>query len=115
MEHTSSIHRPKDIQLIGDTVAVLWSDGREDYLPMERLRAASPSAENMGEADLFGRVRGGDPRKQFPGVEVRDFEYVGAYAVRFIFSDGHNTGLYTFRYLRTLSDHWKQQQGEEAS
>jgi DUF971 family protein len=95
---------PKDIQLVGEEVAILWSDGSEDYLSMERLRAASPSAENLGEADLFGNVRGGDPRKSFPGVRVDDWDRVGNYAIRFTFNDGHNTGLYTYRYLKVLAE-----------
>lgn len=45
--------RPEEIQLIGAEVALRWSDGREDYFPMEVLRAASPSAENRGEPDIF--------------------------------------------------------------
>lgn len=104
-----SMISPKDIQIIGDEVAILWNDGGEDYFPMERLRAASPSAENLGEADLFGNIRGGDPRKEFPGVRVADWDQVGNYAIRFKFTDGHNTGLYTYRYLRALADRMKQQ------
>lgn len=98
------MNTPSDIQLIGNLVAVRWSDGREDFFDMEQLRAASPSAENLGEADLFGNVRGGDPRKHFPGVEVTGWDFVGNYAIRFFFSDGHNTGLYTYRYLKVLAD-----------
>ena len=93
---------PEDVQLIGDSVAIRWADGEEDFLPMETLRAASPSAENIGEPDLFGRIRGGDPRTKFPGVTVTAISTVGNYALRFTFSDGHNTGLYSFDYLRRL-------------
>jgi DUF971 family protein len=96
----STIPPPEAIDLIGDTVAIRWADGREDFFPMETLRALSPSAENMGEPDLFGNIHGGDDRTEFPGVLVEDWEIVGRYAVRFIFSDGHQTGLYTFQYLR---------------
>lgn len=85
-------------------MAIRWTDGREDYYPMETLRALSPSAENMGEPDLFGRIHGGDPRTEFPGVRVEGHEQVGQYAVKFIFSDGHRTGLYSFRYLLEIGD-----------
>jgi DUF971 family protein len=95
---------PETIDLIGDTVAVRWPDGREDYFPMETLRALSPSAENVGEPDIFGNIHGGDPRTEFPGVTVEDFEIVGRYAVRFVFSDGHKTGLYSFPYLIRIGD-----------
>jgi DUF971 family protein len=93
---------PADLQIIGDFIALRWSDGREDALSMEALRAASPSAANKGETDLFGNVRGGDPRTHFPGVRVNDWEWVGNYAIRFIFSDGHQTGLFSYPLLRAL-------------
>ena len=95
---------PTDLQIIGQDLAIRWSDERENFIPVEQLRAASPSAENTGEPDLFGRIRGGDPRTKFPGVSVLDWNYVGNYAVRFHFSDGHQTGLYSFEYLRKLGE-----------
>ena len=93
---------PESIQLIGTTVAIRWQDGREDFYEMEKLRALSPSADNVGEPDIFGNIRGGDPRTEFPGVTVTGHELVGRYAVRFIFSDGHSTGLFSYAFLRGL-------------
>ena len=49
------MNAPEHLEVIGDLLAIRWSDGSEDYLPVERLRAASPSAENTGERDLLGR------------------------------------------------------------
>jgi DUF971 family protein len=96
---------PTHVQVIGNEVAVAWSDGTETYFPAEFLRAASPSAENLGERDIFGQQYGGDGPKKFPGVEVTAWEPVGNYALRFEFSDGHRTGLYSFPYLKKLSEH----------
>lgn len=93
---------PKDIQLIGTEVAILWNDGKESYFPMEFLRAHSPNAENRGEPDIFGRIHGADPRKEFSGVTVTGWDYVGGYACRFEFSDGHRSGIYSYRFLRDL-------------
>lgn len=93
---------PRDIQLIGNEVAILWDDGSESYFPMEFLRAQSPSAANKGEPDIFGRIHGADPRTEFPGVRVDSFDWVGTYAIRFNFSDGHNTGLFSYQYLARL-------------
>ncbi len=98
------IKPPSDIQVIGKEIAILWPDGREDYFKMEDLRACSPSAENVGERDIFGNLYGGMGSKKFPGVEVRRWELKGNYAVCFHFSDGHNTGLYSFEYLQKLGD-----------
>ncbi|MCD8482601.1 MAG: DUF971 domain-containing protein [Verrucomicrobia bacterium] len=94
---------PQDIQLIGNEVAILWQDGRESFLAMDFLRAQSPSAANKGEPDIFGRIHGADTRTSFPGVRVDSFDWVGTYAIRFNFSDGHNTGLFSYKYLAQLS------------
>ncbi len=95
---------PKDIQAIGREIAILWADAREDYFSMEKLRAFSPSAENTGEMDILGHLHGGGGPKEFPGVEVTGWQLVGNYAIRFTFTDGHHTGLYSFQYLRDLGD-----------
>ena len=94
---------PANIQLIGHEVAILWSDGTETYYPMEALRAASPSAENIGERDILGNQYGGNGPKTFPGVAVVGWERVGNYAVRFDFSDRHRSGLYSYDYLLELA------------
>jgi DUF971 family protein len=97
------MHAPTNIQLIGTEVAIVWDDGTESYLPFEQLRAASPSAANIGEVDIFGHKYGGDGPKKFPGVQVTGWAQVGNYAIRFDFSDGHNTGLYSYDFLRKLA------------
>ena len=93
---------PAEIQLVGDEVAIRWSDAKESFFKGERLRAASPSAETQGEHDILGNKYGGTGPKKFSGVTVLGWEQVGNYALRFDFSDGHRTGLYSFDYLRKL-------------
>jgi len=93
---------PTNIQLIGNEVAIAWNDGHESYFAAEMLRAVSPSAANVGETDILGQTHGGDFRTEFPGVTVQGWEIVGNYAVRFDFSDGHRTGIYSYAYLRDL-------------
>lgn len=93
---------PRDIQLIGTEVAINWNDGQESYLPVAKLRAASPSAEVRGERDIFGQQYGGEAPKNFAGIEVIGWEQIGNYAIRFEFSDGHRTGLYSYDLLRQL-------------
>lgn len=93
---------PLDMQLIGDLLAIRWPEGGEDYFTGSYLRENSPSAENVGERDIFGTVHGGTPRRAYPGVTIENWELQGNYAVRFDFSDGHRTGLYSWEYLRHL-------------
>ncbi len=95
---------PINIQLIGPEVAIAWDDGVETYFQGEDLRAASPSAENVGERDILGNQYGGDGPKKFPGVTVLGWEQVGNYALRFDFSDRHRTGLFSYDYLRHLAE-----------
>ena len=94
---------PEDIQAIGNEIAIRWSDGTENYYPMERLRAWSPSAETAGERDLLGHRIGGDDRTEFPGVRVTAWQTVGGYALAFAFSDGHRTGIYGYDYLKRIA------------
>jgi DUF971 family protein len=98
-----TLKTPVNIQLIGNEIAIAWSDGSETFYPVEKLRAASPSAEMRGEKDIFGQRHGGTDQSRFPGVEVVGWEQVGNYALRFDFSDGHRTGLYSYEYLLELA------------
>lgn len=95
---------PTNIQLIGNEVAIAWADGLESYIPCPALRAASPSAESKGEPDIFGRIHGGEGVRDFSAVTVRGWQVIGNYAVRFEFSDGHATGLYSYELLRRLGE-----------
>ncbi|HAR00010.1 DUF971 domain-containing protein [Verrucomicrobia bacterium] len=95
--------KPEQLDLIGNEVAIKWNDGSENFFNMEQLRAASPSAENKGEPDLFGNIHGASSQTEFPGVKVIGWTPIGGYAIRFDFSDGHRTGLYSFDYLKRLA------------
>jgi DUF971 family protein len=106
--------KAEEVALIGREVAIRWSDGQEDFFEMERLRALSPSAETQGEVDILGQKHGGTSQKSWPGVVVRSYEVVGTYALRFIFSDGHNTGIYSFDYLRRIARVLRDQASEDS-
>jgi DUF971 family protein len=86
---------------------VVFSDGRGFRLPYEYLRVFSPSAE----------VRGHGPGQEVlqvgkRAVDIRALEPVGSYAVQPQFSDGHNTGIYSWDYLYELGEnqekYWSQ-------
>ena len=93
---------PKDIQLIENELAIVWPDGVEDFFQASFLRQHSPSAENIGEKDLFGKTHGGTEQTEFSGVDIANWKYVGNYAICIHFSDGHNTGIYSWEYLWAL-------------
>ena len=80
-------------------MSVSFDDGAIYDLPAEMLRVLSPSAEVQGHSP--------DQRRTVPGkknVVVTAVDPVGNYAVRLTFDDGHNTGLYTWVYLRELGE-----------
>jgi DUF971 family protein len=100
-EHTSPIHQPWPTAIDYDpsskTLRVSFDNDRVFELPAEYLRVESPSAE----------VQGHNPaERQFvPGrmhVGIINIEAVGNYAVRLIFDDLHDTGIYSWRYLYEL-------------
>lgn len=93
---------PKKLQLIGTTLCIVWADNSEDYFESEFLRTFSPSAQNIGEKDIFGNQYGGDGPKKFPGVTILSWELLGNYAIKIKFSDGHNTGIFSWDYLKHL-------------
>lgn len=95
---------PSDIQLIGNELAIKWSDGGESFISAPALRAASPSASAKGEPDLFGRMQGGEGLRDFSIVTITNWKIVGNYAVQFTFSDGHRTGLYSYELLRRIGE-----------
>jgi len=78
---------------------IRFDDGHEAAIPYELLRVESPSAETKGH----GGDRPPPPAKKRT-VGVLGAEPVGRYALRIRFDDGHDTGLFTWAYLRELGD-----------
>jgi len=76
---------------------VTFADGQVFKLPCEFLRVYSPSAEVRGHGPGQEVLQLG---KREVGIDA--IEPVGTYAVKLVFSDGHDTGLYTWSYLYDL-------------
>lgn len=76
---------------------VSFEDGVTYRLPCEYLRVYSPSAEVRGHGPGQGTLQVGKE-----AVNINDIEPVGNYAVRLVFDDGHDSGLYTWDYLYLL-------------
>ena len=92
---------PRDINPTEDGAAlrIVWEDGHESiYLPFD-LRMSCPCAGCVDEAS--GR-RTLTEAMVPPGVYPTAIEYVGRYALKFVWSDGHDTGLYSYDLLRGL-------------
>ncbi len=76
---------------------VTFDDGNRFELPFEYLRVHSPSAEVKGHGPGEGVLVTGKE-----SVGIRAIEPVGQYAVKLVFDDGHDTGLYSWKYLHEL-------------
>lgn len=76
---------------------VAFDDGQRYELPFEYLRVYSPSAEVRGHGPGQETLQLGKHE-----VLVRAVDPIGNYAVRLVFDDGHDTGLYTWGYLYEL-------------
>ncbi len=85
---------------------ISFSDGQNFELSCELLRVYSPSAEVKGHGPGQSVLQTGKEN-----VSIVKVEPVGHYAVKLIFDDGHNTGLYSWAYLYNLGENkdelWK--------
>lgn len=76
-------------------LAVEFDDGARAAIDFDVLRARSPSAENKAEP------------AQTSGVDIVSLQPVGNYALRPVFSDGHQSGIYSWQLLRELCEEQK--------
>ena len=97
---------PSDIKLrrADQQLVVAWPDGQICTYTATTLRRNCPCATCRGERKdrsenplhIMANAQGGDPT--MTGAELK-----GNYAIKLIWSDGHDTGIFDYRYLRTLS------------
>jgi len=97
---TSAGPTPTEIRIrrASSCLEVDFNDGLRATLPAEYLRVESPSAEVQGHGPGQRRLVAG---KQ--SVNVEGVEPIGHYAVRIRFTDGHDTGIFTWAYLHQLT------------
>ena len=80
-------------------LTVNFDDGQSFALPAELLRVLSPSAEVQGHSEAQRVTVAGKKN-----VRIVRIEPVGNYAARIVFDDGHDTGLFVWKYLRELGE-----------
>ncbi|MGO6994739.1 gamma-butyrobetaine hydroxylase-like domain-containing protein [Rhizobium leguminosarum] len=79
------------------TLAITWEDGDISLLPASVLRQRSRAAQAV-RALIDGR------ETSFEDIMVTGIEPIGSYAVRLVFSDGYDRGIYPWQYLREIAD-----------
>ena len=104
-------HTPTEIKLRSKSrvLEVSFAGGERFELPFEFLRVHSPSAEVKGhgpgqEVLVLGKEN----------VGIRSVDPIGQYAVKLVFDDGHDSGLFSWKYLRELgekqAENWRRYQ-----
>lgn len=101
---------PLSLQLVRDDLAIVWSDDRNDRIPVRDLRKHCPcatckvardeAAAKPSAATLLPVLSAAEARP----LKLTGMQPVGNYAYAVQFSDGHNSGIYTFEHLRRLGE-----------
>ena len=89
------------VDLVGEGVSITWSDGKTCLYPYRYLRLQCACAACVEE--MTGRLLLNVAMVP-EDVIVVDFLEVGRYALQFLWTDGHSTGIYPFTMLRRLAD-----------
>ena len=91
------VSEPENLRIESDGVRIEWDDGHQGYYPHWYLRASCRCADCLAGADR-------NPTLFYESIErdvkALDWMPVGRYAATFLWSDGHETGIYAFETLR---------------
>ena len=91
---------PREIKQEDDsTLSIAWGDDRRCQYRAADLRRACPCAQCVNEWTGQRMLK---PDAISDDIKIGDLSVVGRYALNFKWSDGHETGIYSFRYLRDL-------------
>ena len=101
-ERRGTAIEPREIKQEGDAgLRITWADNHVSSYSAPDLRRACPCAQCVNE---WTGERVLEPESISQGLTIADLSIVGRYALNFRWSDGHETGIYSFRYLRDLCD-----------
>ena len=75
-------------------------------IDLKKMRMSCPCAHCKGETDIFGNIYKLDLNHPLleSSFKIKDIKLVGNYAIRIIWKDNHSNGIYTFDFLKKLSD-----------
>ena len=100
-EHDFSEAFPQSLELTDDdsVLQIAWDDGYTSRIRLDELRADCSCAVCKGHHPSQSKNL---KPEQFPGIRIADIAPVGRYAYHIVWSDGHDTGIYTLKLLREL-------------
>ncbi|WP_411823444.1 DUF971 domain-containing protein [Leptospira sp. 'Mane'] len=91
---------PKEIHFDDESLFIQWKDGFESKFSLLDLRKKCPCATCRGGHG--GKI--GAATKQIQSIKLLSWTKVGRYAISIVWSDYHNTGIYSYDHLRAYSD-----------
>lgn len=96
--------KPKQIKIVDkDKLLLTWNDDNTTLITLKYLRDECPCAGCKGETILFKTYRPPKPAILSPEMyKIKSIDVVGEYAIQISWKDGHNTGIYSWEYLKTL-------------
>lgn len=93
---------PREIEQEGEAgLRIAWADGLTSHYTASALRRACPCAQCVNE---WTGERMLQPERVSDALSIQDVQLVGRYALNFVWSDNHETGIYSFRLLRELGE-----------
>lgn len=96
--------KPKQIKISDkNKLSLRWNDNALSIISLKYLRDECPCATCKGETILFKTFRPPKPTMISPEMyKIKSIDVVGEYAIQIVWKDGHNTGIYSWEYLKTL-------------
>src|SRR5690554_1314598 len=98
------------------TLEITWSDGKKSVYPLRGLRINCPCALCRGGHATMGEF---EPEAMFAKdpvpVHIRDIKTIGNHAIKIVWSDGHDSGMYQWKTLRYLDPDNHRAQFEDES
>jgi len=103
IDHHGTKVFPESLELTDDdsVLQIVWDDGHISRHRLDVLRARCTCAECQGHHPSQSKNL---TPEQFPGIRMLDFAPVGRYAYHIVWSDHHNTGIYTLTFLQDLEN-----------
>jgi DUF971 family protein len=96
---------PKQIKIKEKkNLLIKWDDEKESIINLKYLRNECPCANCKGETILFKTYRPGEKKaEETPEMyKIKNIKTVGGYAIQIVWKDGHDTGIYSWDYLKKL-------------
>ncbi len=97
--------QPTKIKVEKNRLNILWDDDSTSEIELKYLRDECPCANCKGETILFKSFKPVQIGKDSPSkYKIISMEVVGNYALQITWADGHNSGVYTWEYLKELAE-----------